>query len=361
MFRRFFAWVSKNERHVSAVAMVAGFIIDQIFFGAVNLLRTQAVFIAYILICVISIALLQIIERRAESGKPRPRWRSALPIAIQFALGGFWSGFLVFYGRSAAISASWPFLALLIIILIANEILRKYHDRLIFTNVLFFFALFSYVIFALPIFTGTLGTQTFLESGLLALGAFALFQLVLFTLGRARYRSAARSIVFGTLGVYLLINIFYFTSILPPLPLSLKAAGIYHSITHTPPLYTAIAEQEPWPVRFGLEEPTMHVVVGESLYAYSAVFTPITLTTVITDRWEWYNPTQGEWITEARIAYPIEGGRLAGYDGYSTVENLTPGQWRVDVETIDGRIIGRIPFTVVLVSEPPSEYSKILN
>jgi hypothetical protein len=353
--------MAKYERSLSAAAMVIGIIIDQIFFGSVALLRTQLVFIAYIVICVVSIAMLHVIERRADNGKPRPRWRPIVPFATQFALGGFWSGFVFFYWRAAAFGVSWPFLLLLIVILLANEILKKYHDRLVFTNVLFFFALYSYAIFALPLATKTLSTATFLASGALALLGFALFQGFLYLLGRARYRKAFRPILFGTIGVYALITIFYFTGTLPPLPLSLKSAGIFHSVVHTPPGYTAIAEQEPWPVRLGLEAPTMHVVAGQSLYAYSAVFAPIALTTTITHEWQWYDPTAKQWVTEARVAYPISGGRLAGYDGYSTVESLAAGKWRVNIETINNLVIGRINFIVVAASTTPAEYTEVLN
>src|SRR3954469_17042706 len=125
MLKRLFAWISKHERHVSAVAMVVGFVIDQFFFAQVDLLRTQLLFAAYIATCVVAIALLHWLEVRVEKGHPLPRWRSVLPVATQFALGGFWSGFVVLYGRSAAFAVSWPFLLLLIVLVIMNEVLSK--------------------------------------------------------------------------------------------------------------------------------------------------------------------------------------------------------------------------------------------
>ncbi len=361
MFRRLFAWISRHERHLSALAMIGGAICDQLLFGPVDVPITQAVFISYITVCVLAMAVLHRIETRADHGVQRPRWRGVLPLAIQFALGGFWSGFIVFYGRSAAFAVSWPFLALLGIMLILNELLRKYHGRLIFTNVLFFFALFSYAIFALPVFTGALGTTTFLESGFLALGGFAAFQLLLFFLGHSRYRRAFRGILVGTVFVYLLINVCYFTSILPPLPLSLKSVGIYHSLSHTDATYTGVAEPQSWEARFDFVPATIHLIPGESLYAYSAVFTPIALTTEITHRWEWFDPNTKQWVTESRIAYPIAGGRDGGYRGYSAKENVVPGLWRVDIETIDGRLIGRINFNAVLSSTTPEEMTETLN
>lgn len=361
MFRRLFAWMNKYERHLSAVAMVGGFIIDQLFFGRIDLARTEAVFLAYVAICVVAIAWLHRIEERAEAGKPRPRWRPVLPFATQFALGGFWSGFVFFYGRAGVIAASWPYLALLIFILIFNEVLKKYHDRLVFTNVLFFFALFSYAIFAVPLATGTIGVGDFILSGAVALGFFALFELLLYYLGRRRYRSGARAIAAGSLAIYALINLFYFTGVLPPLPLSLKSGGIYHSVVHQAPSYTALAEPERWEVQLGLAEPVLHLPLGTPLYAFSAVFAPVALATTITHRWEWYDPERGAWVTEAAVAYPIEGGRDGGYLGYSAKSIGQAGKWRVRIETIDGRVIGELDFIAAAATTSPPLTMKTLD
>lgn len=360
MFRKIFAWMNRYERHLSAAAMVAGAVVDQFFFGPVDVPTTQAVFLTYIAICVVSLAALHHIETLADHGHRRPRWRVILPTATQFALGGFWSGFIVFYGRSAALAVSWPFLLALAVILVLNEVLKKYHGRLIFTNVLFFFALFSYVIFALPVFTGTLGTPTFLASGAIALGGFAVFQAFLFAMGRTRYKAAFRGIALGTVLVYFFINLCYFTNILPPLPLSMKDVGVYHSVTHVGNAYIATAEVEPWPVRLGIEPATLHVLPGERLYAYSAIFTPIKLSTTVTHRWELYDPISKKWVTRLQVPYAISGGRDGGYRGYSIDANIAPGKWRVDIETVDHRLIGRIDFTVVSVSTAVATVSETL-
>lgn len=357
MLRRLFAWVSRHERSVSAGAMVAGFVVDQIFFGRVDVWQTQAVFASYVGICFVSITLLHWIEERADRGIPRPRWRSVVPVVTQFALGGFWSGFVFFYGKSAAISASWPFLLLLAGILIGNELLKKYHDRLVFTSVLFFFALYSYFIFELPIFVGTISTLVFLESGVVAICVYALFTALLRIVGQQRFLKEVWRIRFGSLMVLVLINIFYFTNVLPPLPLSAEAVGIYHSIQHKGDVYTAQTDEHfswfsaPWRAAFGFT-PVVSVVPGESLYAYSAVFAPVALTTKIVHQWQHFDTASGQWITLAAISFPISGGRDGGYRGYSAKANPIGGAWRVNVETGDGRVIARIPFKVVEVSLP---------
>ncbi|MDE2021719.1 MAG: DUF2914 domain-containing protein [Patescibacteria group bacterium] len=333
--------------------MAAGFIADNLLFKRIDLLQTQAVFASYAAVCFLTIPLLHWIEARAAVGIARPRWRSFLPIATQFALGGFWSGFFVFYGRAAVLSTSWPFLLLITVLLIGNEVLRLYHDRVVFTTILFFFALYSYMIFAVPIYTGSIGTKTFLESGLLAVVLFALFTVLLRVLGGGRFLADVRRIRVGAFLVLVVINVFYFTDILPPLPLSAQAVGIYHAVWRVPGAYFSEAEIEPWQVQYLGFEPTLHIVPGESLYIYSSIFAPTALTTTIVHRWQWYDPMTSEWTTRATIMYPIVGGRDGGYRGYSAVPIGAAGRWRVDVETASGRIIARVPFTVVEQSTPP--------
>lgn len=338
--------------------MVASAIIDQLFFQRIDVWQTQAVFAAYTAICFITIPLTHVIEERAARGKARPRWRGVLPIITQFSLGGFWSGFLVFYGRSAAVSASWPFLLLIVVILVANEFLKKYHDRLVFTSVLFFFAMYSYAIFAVPVYTGMIGTTTFLESGALAIVVFTLFTILLRIFGRERFMNDVWNIRVGAAIVLVVINVCYFTNILPPLPLAAKSAGIYHTVWRVPGNYFAETESQSWRVKYLGSPAQMHVTAGDTLYAYSSIFAPTTLATVVVHRWQWYDPQKKEWITKSRISYPIVGGRDGGYRGYSAVPISAPGDWRVSIETVEGLVIARLPFTAEIVSQEP-ELQKI--
>jgi hypothetical protein len=42
----------------------------------------------------------------------------------------------------------------------------------------------------------------------------------------------------------------------------------------------------------------------------------------------------------------VTGGRVGGYRGNATKGNYTAGDWRISVETTDGREIGRLPFSI---------------
>ncbi|OGZ49705.1 MAG: hypothetical protein A3C84_03905, partial [Candidatus Ryanbacteria bacterium RIFCSPHIGHO2_02_FULL_48_12] len=314
----------------------------------------QMVFAVYTAVCFITIPLLHWIETRVSRGIQRPRWSSILPIATQFALGGFWSGFIIFYGRSAVFGVSWPFLIFLFLVFLGSEYFHRYHARLVFTSTLFFFALYSYAIFALPIYAGAIGTMTFVGSGIAAVCIFALFTILLRLVGRERFIADVWRIRAGAFLVLVVINLSYFTNILPPLPLSMEYSGIYHSVWHIPGAYLARSEvNQSWQTRYLGFAPTLHVSYEDSLSAYGAVFAPTALTTTVVHRWQWYDPIKKEWIKKAAISYPIIGGRDGGYRGYSEIPIYDTGKWRVDVETADGRLIARLPFTVELTTASP--------
>ncbi len=381
------AWVApfrRYERHLSAIGLVLGFAVDNFTFGRVDHPGPHIIFLAYLAVAAISIALahaLQAAQDRRAARAARPDLRAAaardsgpvleperpsrlrlwLPAITQFALGGLWSGFLVFYWRSAAVAASWPFLLLLGIFLIGNEVFRRYHARLVFATLLFFFALYSYAIFVVPVFTKSIGVVMFVASGALATALFFLFLGVLKALGRARYRQSRWKLIGGALAIMVAMNAFYFTGILPPLPLALADAGVYQGVRHAGAIYVVQGENEPWTARLGLSRTTLHVAPGQKLMLYSAVFAPIKMTTRITHRWQWWDSGAKHWRTQSVVSFPISGGREHGYRGYSVKSNPRPGDWRVNIEAEDGRLIGRMVFNVAVVPTPVETSTRTLQ
>ena len=343
-----FLTVKRYERPLSAVSMVAGFVFDNFYFDRVDHPATQIVLAVYLVLAISSIVLIHFVESDAEPPDLLVKSHPLLVVATQFALGGLWSAFLIFYGRSAMTAASWPFLVVLTGMLIGNEVFRKYHARLAFTCTLLFLALLSYTIFVIPVFTGTMGRSTFLLSDGLAVVAFVLVLFVLRTFGAERLRKAWWGIVLGAAGVFAVINGFYFTNILPPLPLALSYGGVFYSVTKDGETYRAVAELRANDGWYGLltEAPVMRVGTGGSLSVYSAVFAPIQLKTSVVHKWRHYDEAARTWRTESTVRFPIVGGRGGGYRGYSIKSTPANGRWRVDIETPDGLLIGRVPFSV---------------
>jgi hypothetical protein len=359
-FAKIIALLKRYERQISAVSMVAGFAFDNYYFGRIDHPVTQFVLFGYIWLAVGSIAVMHFTESRAEPDSALRKIRPLVIAATQFAFGALWSAFLVFYGRSAVFAASWPFLIVLGGIFIGNEVFKKYHSRLVFTCTLLFFAMFSYTIFVLPIFTGTMGKRMFLLSGGVATVAFVLVIAALSVIGPARIRQSWKGIAVGAGAVLAVLNVFYFTNILPPLPLTLANAGVFHSVTRDGAVYRAVGEYRNW-IAVPWNEPIVHVNPGESVSLYSAVFAPIQLRTKIFHIWQRYDDATKMWRTQAVVSYPITGGRDGGYRGYSVKSMPAKGHWRVNIETDDGLLIGRIVFSVTPVSRAVASVEQVLK
>jgi len=354
------AWARTHERHLSAVAMAGGFVFDSYAFGRIDRPMTQLVFIVYLLAAGGCLAALHMWQSRPR--KSNPRLHAILVTAMQFALGALLSGFCVFYIRSAAIVASWPFLLFMAAIFIGNEYFRAYTSRLVFAALLFFFSLYSYAILLVPVLLARIGPRSFLLSGALAVAAFIIYMRLIAWLGHERYRGARRQIAAGMLAITALINLFYFTKVFPPLPLVLSDAGIYHSVNRVSTGYQVQSEDEPagWRTLFGVY-PTVHVVQGEKLYFYSAVFAPYRLNTAIEHRWEWYDPKTRSWSLQQSVRFPILGGRADGYRTYSFRSQPKAGEWQVEIVSFDGRSMGRKRFSVQEVTQSPVLYPKLLK
>jgi len=344
MFNEALSFASRNERKLGAGLFAFGFLTDLLTFTLLPLSVINIFFASYLVLAAVCTFGANVMTRFALN---ETWWRKTLtvlfPLGVQYALGGLLSGFVVFYASHSVVAVSWPFLALLAVVYFGNEYFRKQREHLIFQTILFFFALYAYAIFALPLIIGSIGPWIFVGSTLAALLLFALFLWLLRLVNQARAKENLRPIAVITLAITLLVSGAYFTGVIPPLPLALAESGIYHAVARTPSGYSLKTEGErSW---WEFWAPTLHVVPGSPLYAYSAIAAPASFGSTVVHRWE-YLDGRGRWITESRIAFPITGGRQGGYRGYSAKENLAEGNWRVSIETSGGQVIGRIGFMV---------------
>ncbi len=337
----------KYERHISSGALILGFIVDSLTLRRIDLFLENAAIVGYLLIVAISIIFFNLYD----AGKLRHSfWGRMHPwflICMQFAVGGLFSAFLVFYSRSASFVASWPFLLILLGQMIANEMLRNHYARLTFQIGIFFFALFSYSILIIPVLLGQMGWWVFLLSGIVSLVLILLFCKLLARYSRYEFIRHRKMVITAVISLYILINILYFTNIIPPIPLALQEVGIYNNVSRlNDGSYNLVRynKQAPW---WKFQGNAFNLSSSSSLYAYSSVFGPTRLNTSIAHEWQYFDREKARWITSSRITFPISGGRENGFRGYSMKENIFRGDWRVNVETSEGRLIGRIKFKVI--------------
>jgi hypothetical protein len=144
----------------------------------------------------------------------------------------------------------------------------------------------------------------------------------------------------------------YYAGVLPPLPLSLKDVGVYHSVAHTGSQY--VIQKEPSPVWYDFwSTQTVHLRPGDSLYGYSAVFAPGAFTADLMHVWEKYDPAQKKWVQQSKVAFTLSGGRDEGYRGYSIVSVTSPGTWRLSVLSESEQVLGRVQFKIETVDIEP--------
>jgi hypothetical protein len=341
------------ERYVAPGALVVGFLLDNfIFLDRIDSLESYVLLSSYMLLAAAGIALIHLIE----TGRARHRLFLAIapfvPVVIQFSFGALFSGFLAVYSRSASVAVSWIFVLGLAALLLGNERFRTHYTKLPFQIGVYFTVLFSFFIFFLPIIFHRIGSWMFILSGIVALLTIAVFLYVVRRLAPEVWREERTHVARVVAVIFVVFNILYFTNAIPPLPLALKEAGVYHSVVREGDEYVLTAEPVPWYKRYLLYNTEFHRLRGESAHVFTAIYAPSRLKTGVVHEWQ-RKSAEGEWITESSIPFAISGGREKGYRAYSSKSSLSEGSWRVNVLTQSGQVIGRVSFTVVNASSTP--------
>lgn len=340
----------RHERYISSVALIAGFIVDNITLSRIDRLFENIVLFTYLFVAGVGIVLINISEQGRWGGRFSTLHNFFL-IVIQFSFGALFSAFTIFYFRSSSLIASWPFILFLVSLLFANEILKTRYQKLLFQITIFFVTIFSLTIFYVPIVTKTMGVWTFLMSGVISLVLVTLFIYLLHYFVPERVKKAKKALVLSIGLVFVAINFFYFTNIIPPIPLSLKDVGVYHLVSKQLDGYKVEKEIRPWyEIFFPFER--ISLSPNNPIYVLSSVFAPTHLNTDIVHRWEYFDEKDKRWKTASEIRFAIEGGADNGYRGFSQKTALFPGYWRVDIETPRGQTIGRLKFRIVNTTKP---------
>jgi hypothetical protein len=180
-------------------------------------------------------------------------------------------------------------------------------------------------------------------------------------LGKNKLKGSKKMIISLILGIFVLINFLYFTNLIPPIPLSLKDANVYHSVQrNNAGNYDVTYEDHGWRGYLTLYQ-DFNETPGSSVYAYSAIFSPLDLDINIFHEWQYYDESQNKWVTKSIIKLPVIGGRDGGFRTYSMRSNPESGKWRVYIKTESGQTIGHMQFNVVPTYQEPVLVSKIKN
>ena len=343
----------KHEKHTGLALFALGFIWDSLTMTRVDNMLDNVILLFYLAI----IAAMIILTLRRQCGQTPPGWmqkfESRFLWAMQFCFGGLFSSYVIFYFKSASFTRTQFFFLILVLLWIGNEFLKQRLKNPALLAVLYCFCLFSFFAFFLPVILARVDAWIFLLAGCISLS----ISLVVFSAGLlpepGEWRRRMTPVTVSIFATFLGVNMLYFANLIPPVPLALKSAGIYHQVTKTSEGYL-VKYAPPSRLRFWRKwDDPFYFSPGESVYCYTAVFAPGKVRVPV--RHVWSRKTPDGWVRTDRISFPISGGREGGYRGYTAKSGMTPGKWRVELETEGGRTLGRIGFTVLPspVPHPP--------
>jgi len=352
-------YYERNERSVTVLSFVAGFLFDIVTLGRIDSWLSIDQQILYLV--VIATALTQMF---LEQGGPQleldkmfffKRWYYQYRTAIvHFLFGSLLNLYTIFFFKSSSLLVSFSFLAFLVLLLVANESKRFKSLGLPFKFGMLSLCVLSFFAYVVPILVGSIGLLVFLSS--MPVGCLPLIGLGWWVRARApQLFPLARKQIHLPLSLVLLgFFVLYYFRVIPPVPLSIPFIGVYHSVERTEQGYRLGHERPQW--RFWHNGDQDFVArPGDKVYVFFRIFSPTRFSDQVLMRWYWKDGARG-WTLQDSIPIKIVGGREQGFRGYGFKSNYQAGAWKVQIETTDAREIGRVYFDLQTGPEWPRSF-----
>lgn len=275
------------------------------------------------------------------------KYEEYLPLAIQFFLGGLCSAYVIYFSRSVSLTKTLSFFIILVILLFANELLKKRISNKYLQFSAYFFVNFTFFTFFVPVLIKEMSTKVFLISGAISLTITLCLIIFIYAISSSTRKELHIGKMLGLIsGIYLMINSFYFLNLIPPVPLALEEGLVAYNVEKKDNNYEVTYEKELW-YRFWSNNNISHSYSQDSsVYVFTSIFAPTELKKAVAHQWKWYNSNTGDWEVTDRIEFEITGGRDGGYRGYTYKDGMIEGPWQVDVITENNQIIGMINFEI---------------
>ena len=358
-FDRLRRYYEENERWVDVVFFAGGFGFDVATLTRIDSWVSIAQQVLYL--AVTAAILLQMFfdedkpARRLETLPAVKRWYYEYRMAAaHFLLGALLSLYTLFFFKSSSVLVSFSFLLFLVLVLLLNESQHFKRLGLPFKFALLSLCLLCFSAIVVPILFGSIGILVFLLSMLLGCIPLAIIdrRIRIHAPERSRQARAQIAVPFGLVLIAFLA--LYLFRLIPPVPLSIPFMGVYHGVERTEAGYRLTHERPGW--RFW-EHGDQHFEAqpGDRIYVFFRIFSPARFSDQVTMQWYW-KPKGSGWKLQDAIPIAIVGGREQGFRGYGVKTNYQPGDWKVEVQTTDGREIGRIYFEVESTPEAPRTF-----
>jgi len=335
---------AKHHRLEAALFFTAGFCFDLLLLeriDSVPMLIHQGSYL------VLLSALLAVDHHYSRAGPVAGFWGKLLHFRtemIHFLFGTLLNAFLVFYFKASSGLFALAFMLALGVLVLANETAQFRRIGPPMRVALHGFAVTSYLAYLLPVLAGFLSPWLFAvaacTSAAVTYALWRLYRRWTPDPGWTFWRAVAPS-----LAVQGLLLSLYFLHVVPPVPLSLKLIGIYHQAQREGDR-VRVAHLRPWWKVWEHGDQTFLARPGDRVFCFARIFAPRKFRDGVKVRWA-YQQSGGGWVRTDAIPLTIAGGAESGWRGIAYKRNFAPGDWKVEIETVDEREVGSIRFTVV--------------
>jgi len=368
------AFRQRHELAETLIVFVGGFVFDVITLSRADDVTTMLQQGAYLVaLC----ALLALEQRQALKGDLPRLLAKGMEFAepgIHFFLGALLSTFTLNYFKSGSGLTSLAFVAVMFVLLVANEFPRFRAYGQVVRFALLSFCLLSYFANLIPVLVGQVRPWMFVTAAVASIACMGGVFWLLSKWSPTRRALLTRSVLPGLLVQAVLLAL-YFAKVIPPVPLALTFIGIYHGVespmravqvqatgpgvrTDKPVMREErfvtngkyrLLHERPWWAFWQHGDQEFFARDGDQVYCFFSIFAPNRFQDQIDIIWTRWDEARGEWVLKEKAAIPLGRGGViqdSGWRWFRSKARYEPGDWRAEVQTEDGRTIGAIKLTI---------------
>ena len=346
---KFRSFIRKHKKYAPLIFFIGGFIFDTLTLGRIDRLYDLIVLCLHMTALTVTLYLYNLAYDGKWKNTFLQPYEEYFPLVIQFFFGGLSSAYVIYFSRSVSLSKTISFFVILVVLLFANEFLKKRISNKYLQFSVYFFLNLTFFTFMIPVFIKEMSTDVFIFSGLGSLVLTLTLIIIIYSKSPNTRSEIHKGKIIGIiLSIYTITNIFYFLNLIPPVPLALDKGIVAHNIKLENNDYIVTYERGDSKMFWRDHKLKFIYRPGEKVYVFTSIFAPTDIVKSIFHRWKWYNDYTSEWEITDDIGYDITGGRDAGYRGYTFKNNVKKGLWKVEVITEEELVIGIINFEIVI-------------
>src|SRR5690606_16714392 len=268
-------FVYRNQKYAPILFFMGGFIFDTLTLGRIDRVYDTVVLCSHMSLLSITIYLFNLVDDGKWENTFIGRYSEYFPLAIQFFFGALSSAFVIYFFRSVSLSKTMFFFILLVLLLFANEFLKKKISNKYLQFSVYFFLSFTFFTFMIPTLIKEMNTFIFIISGLASLGCtLALITFIYTSSPSTRAEISLKKLISLILTIYLTVNVFYYFNLIPPVPLAMEAGLVAHGVKKNDNQYLVTYERDEWYVFWRTHNINFHRQEGEPVYVFTSVFAP---------------------------------------------------------------------------------------